>query len=192
MKKEIEEYIRDPYTRILIPSDDGSFTAEILEFTGCFADGETADEAMNNLNEAARSWIEACLEQGLEIPEPLMNQGYGGKIALRLPRSLHRQAARMAARDGVSLNQFLVTAIAARVGAEDLFGNLANKLKRSPTIVLSNDLSASYIFPRASIAENNKFQKLDPVIVNLDERSTATTMSLISMGSPSKNKIENQ
>jgi predicted HicB family RNase H-like nuclease len=40
-----------------------------------------------------------------------------GAIALRLPKSLHRQAALCAARDGVSVNQWLLMAIAAHVGA---------------------------------------------------------------------------
>ena len=56
-----------------------------------------------------------------------MNQGFGGKVALRLPKSLHRQAAQLAARDGVSLNQFLVSAIAERVGAEGFCSHVLNR-----------------------------------------------------------------
>src|SRR3989304_674137 len=98
MNSNLEVYINLPYTRILIPNEDGSYSAEILEFSGCFADGKTADDAMKNLSEAARSWLDACIERGIEIPEPFMNQDFGGKIALRLPRSLHRQAVRFAER----------------------------------------------------------------------------------------------
>jgi predicted RNase H-like HicB family nuclease len=129
MPKSSEEYLKEPYSRILIPDENGFFSAEIMEFPGCFAEGKTADEAMHNLEEAAKSWIEASLEQGHEIPEPFMNQGFGGKIALRLPRSLHRQAVRMAERDGISLNQFLVSAIAARIGSEDFYSHLIEELK---------------------------------------------------------------
>ena len=124
-----DEYLKLPYSRVLIP-DEGSYAAEILEFPGCFSEGETPDEAITNLEKAARSWIEAALAQGLDIPEPYLNQGYAGKIALRLPRSMHRQATRLAERDGVSLNQFLVSAIAARIGAEDLYTRLADKIER--------------------------------------------------------------
>lgn len=130
MNKSAEEYINEPYTRILIPNEDGSYSAEILEFSGCFAEGETANEAIDNLTNAALSWLEACIEEGLDIPEPFENQDFGGKIALRLPRSLHRQASRMAERDGVSLNQFLVSAISARVGAENLFTHLMDKFEQ--------------------------------------------------------------
>ena len=130
MSKNLDEYIKQPYTRILTPNEDGSYSAEILEFSGCFSDGATANEAIENLNKAARSWVEACLDQGLEIPEPFMNQDFGGKIALRLPKSLHRQAVRYAERDGISLNQFLVSAIAGKVGAEDSFARLVDRFEQ--------------------------------------------------------------
>ena len=129
MLKTPDDYLRLPYSRVLIP-DEGSYAAEILEFPGCFSQGETPDEAITNLEKAARSWIQVALAQGLEIPEPYLNQGYGGKIALRLPRSMHRQATRLAERDGVSLNHFLVSAIAARIGAEDFYTRLADKIER--------------------------------------------------------------
>lgn len=141
MNKKVDEYIQEPYTRILIPNDDGTFSAEILEFSGCFADGNTANEAMENLAKAAKSWIEACLEQGLEIPKPFMNQDFSGKVALRLPRSLHRQAVRFAERDGISLNQFLVSAVAARVGAEDSFARLIDKFEQRIATTAQNIVS---------------------------------------------------
>ncbi|HMD87847.1 MAG TPA: toxin-antitoxin system HicB family antitoxin, partial [Anaerolineaceae bacterium] len=123
------DYLKQPYTRILIPNEDNSYSAEMLEFPGCFAQGDTPDEAIKALENAALSWIEVALDRGLMIPEPFMNQGYNGKIALRLPKSLHRQSAELAEREGVSLNQFLVSAISARVGAEDLLTRLMDRFE---------------------------------------------------------------
>ncbi len=123
-----EEYLKAPYARVLIPNEDGSFSAEILELTGCFAQGDTADEALKNLDKAALEWIEAAIRQGREIPEPSSTRGYSGTISLRIPKGLHRQVTRMAERDGVSMNQYLVTAISARVGADDLFNRTAQRL----------------------------------------------------------------
>lgn len=116
-----EEYLKKRYTRIILPAEEGGFTAEVLELPGCFAEGETPNETLEALDKAMISWIEAALEQGQEIPEPSENQSYGGKIALRLPRSLHRQASQLARLNQTSLNQFLVSSIAARIGAEDLY-----------------------------------------------------------------------
>ncbi len=123
------KYLRQPYARIVIPAEDG-FHAEILEFPGCFAQGDSADEAYANLEKAAYAWIEACQEQGQEIPSPSANAGYSGKIVLRLPKSIHRRASRLAERDGVSLNQFLLSAVACRVGAEDLYARVAQRLEQ--------------------------------------------------------------
>ncbi len=130
MKKKPEDYLKEPYARILIPEEDGTFSAEILEFPGCFAEGQTANEAIANLESAAMSWTEAVLDQGHEVPEPSISQGYGGKIALRLPRSIHRRAVELAARDNTSLNQFILSAVAARIGAEDLLSALVKKLEK--------------------------------------------------------------
>jgi predicted RNase H-like HicB family nuclease len=48
----------------------GLFAARIVEFPGCFSDGETIQQAYQNLEAAALSWLQACLAQGLEVPEP--------------------------------------------------------------------------------------------------------------------------
>src|SRR5690242_4279621 len=87
-----QEYSKRPYTRILIPEAEGGYAAEILEFPGCYAYGETANEAMRNLESAAVSWIEAALDQGQHIPAPFEAADASGRFALRLPRSLHRKA----------------------------------------------------------------------------------------------------
>lgn len=108
-----------PYTVILIADShgsDGGYSAEVLELPGCFADGDTANEAMHHIQAAIESWIAAARAMGQTIPPPMVLQGYHGRVALRLPRSLHRRAALLAQRDGVSLNQWLVAAIAVAGG----------------------------------------------------------------------------
>lgn len=128
MPKTPEEYLKEPYSRVLVPDEGGGYSAEMLEFPGCFAEGETADDTMQALERAAKSWIQAALEQGQEIPQPFMSQGYGGKVALRLPKSVHRKCVQFAERDGTSLNQFLVSAVAARIGAEECCSHLVKQL----------------------------------------------------------------
>lgn len=44
------------------------------------------------------------------------NKTYGGSIALRVPRSLHKALVEKAAQEGVSLNQFLATTLAGAIG----------------------------------------------------------------------------
>jgi antitoxin HicB len=47
-------------------------------------------------------------------------KAYSGKVNLRMPRSLHRDLARRAEEEGVSLNQFMVVALARAVGENDV------------------------------------------------------------------------
>ena len=125
----LEDYLKRPYTRLIIPDEEtGTFTAKIAEFPGCIAQGDTAKDAYESLEEAAKSWIEAALDLGQQIPSPLIEQEYGGKFALRLPRSLHRQASLAADREGTSLNQFIVYAVSEKMGALNLYEAVAERL----------------------------------------------------------------
>ncbi len=125
--QELNRYLSQPYARVLVPDPTGGYFAEVLEFPGCFTEGDTADETMANLDEAMLAWIEATLQEGHPIPPPQATQGYSGHVALRLPKSIHREAARRAQIEGTSLNQYLVAAVAARVGADDLVDRLAQR-----------------------------------------------------------------
>lgn len=110
------KYLSQPYSRILVPQEGGKFSAEILEFPGCFAEGGSPAETYSSLERAAEDWLLACLESKKPVPEPLTDYESSGKYALRLPKSLYRRAAKAAAKEGTSLNQFIVTAVAETLG----------------------------------------------------------------------------
>jgi len=173
--KTPEEYLRAPYSRILVPDEEsGTFTAEILEFPGCISQGDTAEEAYKNLEAAAKAWIEAALDLGQEIPEPSYTQNYGGKIALRLPHSLHRKAAQMAERDGTSLNQFLVAAVAEKVGASNLYQSIVEKLERTlarPRIIALS-LNQLRAFDLSRSATSGAAVGAGPEVGEIKERAT--------------------
>ena len=100
VKRSPEDYLKEPYSRIVIPDkESGTFTAQVLEFPGCIAEGEFVQEAYERLDGAALSWIEAVLDLGQDIPAPIAVNEYGGKVALRLPKSLHKQTVIAAERD---------------------------------------------------------------------------------------------
>jgi antitoxin HicB len=113
---ELAEYLKAPYGRVVVPESDGTFRAEITEFPGCIAVGDTAAEALANLEDVAISWLEATLAKGQHVPEPIDSSGFSGKLVLRLAKSLHKRAAYAAKHDAVSLNHFIVNCIAEQVG----------------------------------------------------------------------------
>lgn len=69
-----EEYLKRPYHWCFVPLFSGSqfngYYVCIKEFPGCLAEGDTLDEAWDNLHDAALDWIAAALDLGQEIPEP--------------------------------------------------------------------------------------------------------------------------
>jgi len=110
------ELLKRPYARVLTPEPDGRVTAEIMEFPGCVAYGDNPVEALTSLEEVAIDWLSAAIEQGQSIPEPMETTEYSGRTVLRMTKGLHQRAAMWAQREGVSLNQFINTALAEAVG----------------------------------------------------------------------------
>jgi len=149
LDERVQEVLAKPYTRALVPDENGGFSAEVAEFPGCFSEGETPAEAYENLEKAAANWVTAAIEQGLEIPPPRATASHSGKVALRMPKSLHAQAARAAERDGVSLNQWIVSAISKQVATEqtltDVKHEVATYLARISGTRSSFDLRARLI-----------------------------------------------
>ena len=112
----VDTALRAPYARVLQREEAGGFSCQVLEFPGCFSSGDSAEEAMANLEEAMALWVESEAERGHDIPEPLETREFSGRMTLRLPPSLHRRAARVAELERISLNRFLAAAIAVYVG----------------------------------------------------------------------------
>jgi len=48
--------------------EDGRYTADCPDFEGCHAEGDTPAEALENLEEVARTIIDLCREKGLPLP----------------------------------------------------------------------------------------------------------------------------
>ncbi len=117
---KVEQLLRRPWSRELVP-DEGVVAARVPELPGCFAEGATLAEALENLDDALELWLTAAVEAGSEIPvakgEAEPNE-YSGRFSVRVPRSLHRRLAMQAEAEGCSLNQ-LIAVILAEADAAD-------------------------------------------------------------------------
>lgn len=134
MEDRISEILNRPYSRVITPEADGTFSAQISEFPGCFSYGDNAAEAYANLEEAAANWLNAAMAQGMNVPEPMRPEEASGRFALRMPRTLHARLTRAAALEEVSLNQFIVSVLAERAGADQA----AKRLKREFSVVVQS------------------------------------------------------
>ncbi len=117
--RTVDDYLKLPYAIEVVydQSDDHpGWFARVVELPGCMTQADTFAELESMIEDAMRGWIEAGLEDGQPIPEPRPAESYSGKFVVRLPRSLHRQLAEAAERDGVSLNAYVSVALGRAVG----------------------------------------------------------------------------
>ena len=114
-RKDLKFYLNLRYPITIHPDPDGGYVAEIEELPGCMTQAETLDEAFKAIEDARRVWIQGTYEMGQDIPLPRDMEEYSGKFVVRIPRSLHRNLIRAAKREGVSLNQYVTSLLAAGI-----------------------------------------------------------------------------
>lgn len=114
--KDLGYYLSLPYTvTIKRGTGDGAeyWIARVLELPHCMTHGATPEEALRDIEDAKQEWLKSNLEAGLPIPEPAK---FTGQYHLRMPPSLHEALALKSESEDVSLNQFIITALARAVG----------------------------------------------------------------------------
>lgn len=105
--KTLNDYIAMPYRMEIVEDpDEGGYVASYPDLPGCITCGETIEKAVENAKDAKKAWLEAALEDGVEIYEPETH--YSGQFKIRMPRSLHRSLAEHSKREGISMNQYCV------------------------------------------------------------------------------------
>jgi antitoxin HicB len=129
MAETLEHYLALSYPYELVRDEEGAFVASHSDLQGCLAQGETADEAVVNLDEARQDWISHRFESGLPIPEPV-DEEYSGKFLLRMSPALHSALAREARRQQLSLNQFISNVLSEYLGGSRVAGVVAELLDR--------------------------------------------------------------
>lgn len=113
MMKTFDEYLNMPYKMEIVPDTvEGGYIASFPELPGCITCGETVESAVANALDAKKEWLEAAIEDGIEVFCPDSAEKYSGQFKLRLPKSLHKQLAEDAKRDGISMNQYCVYLLA--------------------------------------------------------------------------------
>jgi predicted HicB family RNase H-like nuclease len=94
------------------------WVVESTELKGCVAQAETLEQALEAFAINEKDWLDTAREVGINIPEASIcdMDEYSGKLSLRLPKTLHRQLAEVAIKEGVSINSLLNTYIAKGIG----------------------------------------------------------------------------
>lgn len=94
-------------------NDHEFWAAESKALKGCVAQGDTCQEACDELEKNEEVWLETAAEFDIAIPEiPYeIEEQYSGKFTVRVSPFEHRKAAEQAKKLGISLNQYVNDAI---------------------------------------------------------------------------------
>lgn len=117
--------------------DHHFWVAESKCLKGCVGQGDTAEEALNELSANEQEWIATARECGIPIPEKTTKSPIvcSGKISLRVSPVVHEDAMETAKELDISLNQFINDAIISYIS------NVKSRLlKTSPKAIKSNNI----------------------------------------------------
>lgn len=87
----LDDYMKMNFRMEIVEDiDEGGFVVSYPDLPGCITCGETIESAFTNAMDAKKAWLEAAIEEDIEIHEPDSLEEYSGQFKLRIPRSLHR------------------------------------------------------------------------------------------------------
>lgn len=68
--KNLNDYLTMPYRmEIVEDKDEGGYVVSFPDLPGCITCGDTIESAVTNGADAKKVWMEAALEDGLELSE---------------------------------------------------------------------------------------------------------------------------
>jgi antitoxin HicB len=116
MKKDLSYYLNLPWSyRFEYDSKDRIYVAYVAELKGCSSHGKDIEEAAKNIDEALRLYLDAMIEDHIEIQEPPKPDDYKGRITLRTSPEKHYKLVLKANAEGKSLDKLLDELIAREV-----------------------------------------------------------------------------
>jgi predicted RNase H-like HicB family nuclease len=188
-RKPLDYYLSLKYPVLLVAEPEGGYTALHPDLEGCVSVGETREEALANLEEARRLWLETAYEHGDEIPLPSTEREYSGRVLVRMPKSLHRRLDKEARAEGVSLNQYIVSLLAERSSLRALKRELWRIYEGAETISAEPHLSQEWgsssggrewtgSSPRAGQVAKNPLWALRVGICLKERTATSTSANL--------------
>ena len=123
------------------------YAAEFRVFEFCGGGGDTIEEAVKEARSNLEIYISELEAMGKPVPMPLKDDvdEFSGTLSLRMSKSLHKKIAGLAKTEGVSINSFIVEAVAEKAGSEptinvldkmsNILAQFANVVVGTPAIV---------------------------------------------------------
>ena len=101
----------DDYQVVLAWSEaDQCYLASLPAWQNATTHGDTIEDAVRSSREVLQMLIETAMKNGESLPP--VQRSFSGNLRVRLPKTLHARLASEAEREGVSLNQLIITKLA--------------------------------------------------------------------------------
>ncbi|NLG16972.1 MAG: toxin-antitoxin system HicB family antitoxin [Fibrobacter sp.] len=154
MNKSIDHYMSLSYPIQVVKIEDslgGGYEASIpmLGSYAFCAEGETIEEAVNNLDTRKRDLFEKYVSRKISIPEPKAEDKYSGKFLLRLPKELHKMLAEEAKRNETTLNQYCIYLLT--------YNATLSKVEKRISVIGEDIENVKYLFKPEGTQLKNRF-----------------------------------
>ncbi|QUN12935.1 toxin-antitoxin system HicB family antitoxin [Clostridium sp. C1] len=120
------------------------YVAEIPELKGCIGSGDSYEEALNEVLENKKIYLETLKEMGQKIPLPKQKKSkYSGKLSLRISPRLHKKISEVSDEYGISINQLITETLAEAIGGYIKLMNISKeKMKQQEELILKENYSS--------------------------------------------------
>lgn len=122
-------FLRRYSSRVAWSEGDQAYIATSVEFPLLSAVGEAPEEALHELRSAIEVAVEALIEDGEQLPEPLHVTEFSGQFRLRLGRTQHAELVARAEREGLSLNTYVTQLVSTALGESRADSRTAEQLR---------------------------------------------------------------
>lgn len=130
---------------------------EYPDLKGCVGGGDTIEEAIADAEATKAVYLSYLEEEGIELPVPKEEGSLpSGKIALRVPKTTHKQLLENAQMDGVSLNTYINTAISEKIGRASFSNQRISDLEQELTYYKYKDYKDKNLADKQNIGHESK------------------------------------
>ncbi len=163
-----------PFSVYFTQVDEHQFwIAECKVLKGCVGQGDTIEEALNELEMNEEEWLKTAEEFEIPIPPiPIEEQNYSGKFTVRLSPYVHQTAAELAKNQGISLNQYVNDAIVSQNACVSTLNFVIPKVKET-TVKAVNEIQSYF-----STVSDKKYQiTSQPYQIGFNQRKSSLKLA---------------
>jgi predicted HicB family RNase H-like nuclease len=152
--------------------DDGEiqYVGRVAEFPNISTFEDTFEAAHTLVLDSIQALKKISDETQMEfpLPYPAPSDEFSGRVTLRLSKSLHAKVSRLAAQEDISVNQYLVTAVATYVGEVNGISRVVSGAVNLLGHIVTNALANVSDWKVASFLTNNVMTPANLTIPKVD------------------------